>query len=179
MSETSTPLHAYGVDDDVGAQSQSCSSRGSLQSNATGSLLASSEGVGGQEPRQVAGRGQRRRVQHHALQELLEASGAPIPACAGGAPIVEREVAGVHSSTPTFSDLARTNGPPLKAGSSAMARSSAETPPDRIESFRSPMLTYRPRALVGLASSIGLKRLALTRNGTLTAATNNNPRRLV
>jgi len=45
MSETSTPLHAYGVDDDVGAQSQSCSSRGSLQSNATGSLLASSEGL--------------------------------------------------------------------------------------------------------------------------------------
>jgi hypothetical protein len=44
MSETSTSLHAYGVDDDVGAQSQSCSRRGSLQSNATGSLLASSEG---------------------------------------------------------------------------------------------------------------------------------------
>jgi hypothetical protein len=43
MSATSTPLHAYGVDDDAGAQSQSCSRRGSLQSNATGSLLASSE----------------------------------------------------------------------------------------------------------------------------------------
>src|ERR1039457_3930396 len=45
MSETSTPLHAYGVDDDVGARSQSCSRLGSLQSNATGSLLASSEGT--------------------------------------------------------------------------------------------------------------------------------------
>ena len=49
MSETSTPLHAYGVDDDVRAQSQSCSRRGSLQSNATGSLLASSEGGTGRE----------------------------------------------------------------------------------------------------------------------------------
>jgi hypothetical protein len=42
-SQASTPLHACGVDDGVGSQSQSCSTCGSLQSNATGSLLVSSE----------------------------------------------------------------------------------------------------------------------------------------
>jgi hypothetical protein len=43
LHPASTALHACGVDDDIGPQSQSCSRRGSLPSNATGSLLASSE----------------------------------------------------------------------------------------------------------------------------------------
>jgi hypothetical protein len=48
LPSASTPLHACGVDDDAGPRSQSCSRRGSLQSNATGSLLVSRE-VGREE----------------------------------------------------------------------------------------------------------------------------------
>src|SRR5260370_35816399 len=39
-------------------------------------------------------------------------------------------------STPIFIDFALTKGAWLKAGSSAMERSAAETPPDRVESFK-------------------------------------------
>src|SRR5205823_7574323 len=50
------------------------------------------------------------------------------------------------TSTPTLSALAVTNGALLNAGSSAIARSSAETLPVRIESFRFPIVTFRPSA---------------------------------
>src|SRR5207244_1797659 len=45
------------------------------------------------------------------------------------------------TSTPTLSPLAVTNGALPNAGSSAIARSSAETLPVRIESFRFPIVT--------------------------------------
>src|SRR6266478_2976877 len=76
-----------------------------------------------------------------------------------------------HNSALTVSDFARRKGDLLKAGWSAMERSLAVTPPDRIENFRSPSLTSRPSPWLSLASSIGRNWLALTRNGKLIATT--------
>src|SRR6476469_1142898 len=69
------------------------------------------------------------------------------------------------TSTPTLSDLARMNGSLLKAGSSAIERSSAETLPDRMERLRLPTLTSRPSASVKADSSLGRKLLTLIRKG--------------
>src|SRR5258705_4121646 len=76
-----------------------------------------------------------------------------------------------HNSAVTVSDFARTNGDLLKAGWSAMERSLAVTPPDRIENFRSPSFTSRPSPWLSLDSSIGRNWLALIRNGRLTTIT--------
>src|SRR5450432_1199866 len=70
------------------------------------------------------------------------------------------------TSTPTFSDLARMKASLLKAGSSAIERSSAETLPERIERLRLPTLTSRPSASVSADSSLGRKLFTLIRKGS-------------
>src|SRR5260370_19149343 len=82
-----------------------------------------------------------------------------------------RETTKGHNSALTVSDFARTNGDLLNAGWSAMERSLAVTPPDRIENFRSPSFTSLPSPWLSLDSSIGRNWLALIRNGKLITAT--------
>jgi len=73
------------------------------------------------------------------------------------------------SSTPTFNDLAWMNGALLNAASSAIERSAAATPPEKIESFRSPSLTLRASAWVRAASRRGRNWLASIRKGRASA----------
>src|SRR6267143_1016933 len=68
-------------------------------------------------------------------------------------------------STPTFRDFAVTNGVVPNAGSSAIAMLSAVTVPVRRERLRLPTLTWRPRASLAVASSLGRKLFTLTRKG--------------
>src|SRR5713101_2525961 len=84
---------------------------------------------------------------------------------------VLEKISGI-TSTPTFSALARTNGSLLKAGSSAMERSSAETLPVRTERLRLPTLTWRPRVEVSSDSSRGRKLFTFTRKGSAITITN-------
>src|SRR5260370_19696181 len=80
------------------------------------------------------------------------------------------------NSTPTFKDLAFTNGALLKAGSSAMEISSAVTPPFKIDKERFPTLTCRPRALVNSDSIRGRDTLTSTKQGIAMTITLNTPR---
>src|SRR5207302_9315306 len=75
------------------------------------------------------------------------------------------------TSTPTLSPLAVTNGALPNAGSSAIARSSAETLPERIESFRFPMVTFGPNADEACVSIVGRKLFTFTRKGRAIATT--------
>src|SRR5579883_433796 len=75
------------------------------------------------------------------------------------------------SSTPTFSDLAVTNGVEPKAGSSAIEMLSAVTEPPRIDRLRFPTLTWRPTASLAVASSFGRKLLTLITKGSTTSTT--------
>src|ERR1700735_4527437 len=68
-------------------------------------------------------------------------------------------------STPTASDLAVRKGDLLKLGSSAIEISETVTPPEKIASLISPMVTLRPSAAVSLVSSVGLNWLALMKSG--------------
>ena len=73
---------------------------------------------------------------------------------------VLEKISGINS-TPTFSDLACTNGVWLKAGSSEIEMSSAFTEPENSDSDRLPTLTCRPSAAVKSDSNSGRKELAL------------------
>src|SRR6185369_14904027 len=75
------------------------------------------------------------------------------------------------SSTPTLKLLAVTKGSLLNAGSSAMARFSAETLAARRDKPRLPTLTSRPSALLNSDSSRGRKLLTLIKNGRAITAT--------
>src|SRR4051812_4429814 len=63
------------------------------------------------------------------------------------------------------------NGALLNAGSSDTARSSACTEPEKSARLRLPSLTVRCNALLKLASSVGLNRLASKKKDNATAAT--------
>src|SRR5438270_402677 len=72
------------------------------------------------------------------------------------------------SSTPTFTDEARRNGPLLKAGSSAMEIWLAEAPPLRMEASSFPIWTLRLSAVESFFSSSGRKLSTLMNSGTRT-----------
>ena len=77
---------------------------------------------------------------------------------------VLEKISGI-TSTPTFSDLARMKGSLLKAGSSAIDRSSAETLPDKMERLRLPTLTSRPSAVGKLRLQLGAEAVDVDQKG--------------
>jgi hypothetical protein len=80
-----------------------------------------------------------------------------------------REKMSAWRSTPACSDFASRKAVRLNAGSSAMDKSSAVTPPDRIVNFRFPTFTSRPNAALNRDSNMGRKRLASITKGSAIA----------
>src|SRR5207248_288314 len=80
-----------------------------------------------------------------------------------------------RSSTPILTDLACTNGARPYDGSSAIERSLAVTPPEKIASFRSPSFTSLPSAPVSSRSSAGRNVFASTIKDSVIAAATRTP----
>ena len=78
-------------------------------------------------------------------------------------------------STPTVICFAVINGEWLKAGSSAITKSSARIPPENRASSMLPMVAGRPSALLNCDSSSGLKRLASITKGKINATITRTP----
>ena len=79
-------------------------------------------------------------------------------------------------STPTFKDFAVKKGDLLKAGSSAMERSSAASDPENNDRLRLPTLTGRPRAAVSFSSIVGRNWLGLRKKGMAMRTSTSTPK---